>query len=78
MIGGGLPEQARGSQGQAEQSRAEPGSQSKPASWFEVQQKGLERGAVRQREHSETVVLSKAQLLQLVNYMCSQFGPSLL
>ena len=53
MIGGDLPEQAWGSQGQAEQSRAEPGSQSKPASWFEVQQKGLERGAVRQREHSK-------------------------
>ena len=75
MIGGGLPEEARGSQAQAEQSQAARASQ--PAD-SKCNRKGLERGAVRQREHSETAVLTKAQFLQLINNICSHFGPSLL
>ena len=65
MIGGGLLEEARGSQAQAEQSQAARASQ--PAD-SKCNRKGLERGAVRQRKHS------KAKPHQIIEKTCAHMA----
>ena len=65
MIGGGLPEEARGSQAQAEQSQAARASQPVDS---KCNRKGLERGAIWQREHS------KAKPHQIIEKTCAHMA----